>query len=172
VAVLIVEDGSGISNANSYLSVADADDYHDLHGAPAAWTAAVTADKEAALRLATQYIDGVYGSVWQGRRELETQALDWPRCQVWDYDGFPVSFTIVPQQVKDACAYLALKQISGDTLLPDDASASNVTSEAIQLGALSISQSFSGTKTTTKYYRLVEKILAELTTGTGRIYRS
>lgn len=170
-ATFVVESGNGDATANSYLSVEDADTYHDNHGAPAAWTAATTPQKEAALRIATQYLDAVYVTVWQGQRINETMALDWPRWQVWDADGFPVNYSAVPQQIKDATAYLALKSLAGE-LLPDSEAASNVTSESLTLGALAISTSYSGTKTGAKYFKLVEKIIAELTTGTGRIYRA
>ena len=171
-ATFVVENGSGLSNANSYVSVADATQYHENHGTPTAWTNASTAAKEDALRQATQYLDAVYGTVWDGTRINETMALDWPRYGAVDSDGFWLVATAVPQQVKDACAYLALKQIGGDTLLPDDAAASNVEAESLTLGALSISTSYSGQKNTAKYYKLVEKLIGSLTTGTGRVYRA
>lgn len=54
---LIVEDGTGLADAESYLSVADADTYHADRNNEA-WQDYSTAEKEAALRKATQYITG------------------------------------------------------------------------------------------------------------------
>lgn len=53
--MLIVENGSGVPNANSYLSVADADAYAALYGNPAAW---VDAQAVAILTLGVQPLDG------------------------------------------------------------------------------------------------------------------
>jgi len=56
---LIVEDNTGLANAESYISVADADVYLANMGRTS-WAAATTAAKEIALRKATQYIDTAY----------------------------------------------------------------------------------------------------------------
>jgi len=53
--MLIVENGSGVANANSYLSVADADAYSLLYGSPAAWE---DAKASAILTLGVQPLDG------------------------------------------------------------------------------------------------------------------
>lgn len=168
----VVETGSGLSTANSYLSVADADSYHTDHGAPAAWTAATTAAKQSALQLATQYIDAMYGERWLGERINETMALDWPRYNVIDRDGYTVASTAVPAQVEQATAILALNVVNGDTLIPDMAAGANVVSEAVSVGSISSSKTYAGYKTAGKLYPLVAKILAPLTGGSGKLYRA
>ena len=76
---LIVEDGTGRADAESYASVSVADAYHTARG-NTAWAAlATTALKEAALRKATDYLGQTYGLRWKGYRMTTTQALDWPR---------------------------------------------------------------------------------------------
>ena len=55
---LVVEDGTGKTDADSYLSLVDADAYNLAHSASTDWNGAVEAVKEKALRLATQYLDG------------------------------------------------------------------------------------------------------------------
>ena len=64
---LIVEDGTGVSGAESYISVVDADDYHTNHG-NTSWGSADTTAKEIALRKASEYLDGKYGKRWLGIR--------------------------------------------------------------------------------------------------------
>ena len=49
-AAFIVETGSGATDANSYATVAFADDYHRSYGDPVAWRGATTDAKENALR--------------------------------------------------------------------------------------------------------------------------
>ena len=51
---LVIEDGTGKSNAESYISVADADTYHSNRG-NTDWAALTTAEKERLLRIATDY---------------------------------------------------------------------------------------------------------------------
>ena len=121
---LIVEDGTGLAGAESYVSVADADTYHDKRG-NTAWVTLTTAQKERLLRIATDYMVAVYRLRWDGYRYTTTQSLDWPRIYVpvrdiLSVNAYPeyVDFDVVPQQVKDACAELAYKANS-ETLLAD-----------------------------------------------------
>lgn len=104
---LIVEDGSGRADAESYLSVAEADAYFAERGGPAAWTGAATADKEAALRYAARWLDGRYR--WRGAIFDAEQGLGWPRTGARDDDGRTLAG--VPQRLKDAAAELALAHL-------------------------------------------------------------
>lgn len=114
---LIVEDGTGLSTAESYISVADASTYFSNRGI-ATW-AALASDsvREAYLRQATDYMVAVYRDLWEGARYTEDQALDWPREGVVR-DSWAVGYDEVPVEVQRACAELALKVASGD-LMPD-----------------------------------------------------
>lgn len=121
---LIVEDGTGKADAESYISVIDADTYHSNRG-NADWASLSTAEKEQLLRAATDYMVAVYRLRWDGYRYINTQALDWPRIYVpmrdiCSVNAFPqyVDFDIVPVQVKNACAEFAFKANS-ETLLAD-----------------------------------------------------
>ncbi len=73
---LIVEDGTGRPDSDSYVSINDADAYHAQFG-NAAWALASPTEKESALRRATQYIDTSY--TFRGERLTDEQALAWPR---------------------------------------------------------------------------------------------
>ena len=112
---LIVEDGSIVTGAESYISVADASTYHTARG-NTAWAALTTdALREAALRRATDYMRQAYRSRWQGYKVNEDQALDWPRYDVV-VEGYAIDDEIVPTEIKNACAELALKAATADLL--------------------------------------------------------
>ena len=112
---LICEDGSGKSDSESYISVADASTYHTARG-NTAWAALTTdALREAALRRATDYMRQAYRSRWQGYKVNEDQALDWPRYDVV-VEGYAIDDEIVPTEIKNACAELALKAATADLL--------------------------------------------------------
>ena len=112
---IIVEDGTGLANAESYVSVVDANTYHSKIGNDT-WTDLDTSVKEQLLRKATDYMVAQYRLQYAGYRRYSTQSLDWPRLYVPLIDSlsanvFPqyVDFDIVPVTVKNACAELALK---------------------------------------------------------------
>lgn len=110
---LVPETGAGLANADSYISVEDATARHANLGNTAWAAAASDTVREQALRLATIFMEQVYRSRWAGRRISATQALSWPRYDVC-IDGYSVDSDIVPAEIANACADLALKALSGD----------------------------------------------------------
>lgn len=110
---IVVENGSGLANANSYLSVSDADTYW-ANRANSTWAAYTTDQKAAALIMATQYLDANYK--WRGGLATSTQALGWPRDLEFDNEGRTI--TGVPQKVKHATAEMAIVAAANGSLLP------------------------------------------------------
>ena len=92
---------------DSYLSVADADTYWSDRN-NSTWSAASEAEKEAALREATQYLDANY--TWTGVLSVSDQVLDWPRFGAYDDEGRELSD--IPTKVGQSCAELALAALS------------------------------------------------------------
>lgn len=154
---LVVEDGTGLSTAESYISVTDADTYFTARGVTA-WTGSTTV-KEQALRKATDYLLQRYRSRWQGVRMLSTQALDWPRANVC-VDGYYVASDAVPVPVERACAELALKTLSDD-LSPDLDRGGEVASESV--GPVAVSY-FAGADPR-KVFTAIDDMLAPFLTG-------
>ena len=110
---LIVEDGTGLSTAESYCSVAAMDARMSGFGNET-WATLTTAEREEALRRATVYMEQAYRERWKGYRQTATQALSWPRNSVV-VDGFiSIASNVVPAEVRNACADLALKAAAGD----------------------------------------------------------
>ena len=121
---LNTETGNASANSESLCSVSFADTYHALRGADP-WATLPTAEKEQALRRASDHFEAMYASRWAGRRVNETQALSWPRYQVPRKDTgggrlYPAFYPSdsVPLQVQNAFAELALKAAGGE-LAPD-----------------------------------------------------
>lgn len=115
---LIVEDGTGKSDAQSYASVADADSYLGGRGYTV-WAPVTNLEKEACLIRATDFM---LSFVWKGLRKTNTQALDWPRVEVVAF-GLDVESTVVPLPIKQACIELAFRAAYGPLatdIIPDD----------------------------------------------------
>lgn len=102
---LIVEDGTGKSTADAYVSTANAATYHTDRN-NAAWSSLSTAAKEAAIRYATAALDGMYA--WTGTVISSTQALGWPRSGADDDEGRTIDSDVVPTRVVAATCELAL----------------------------------------------------------------
>lgn len=106
---LTVEDGTGITDAESYVSVAETDTYF-TNLSNANWTG-TDAVKEAALRKATEFLDATY--TWKGTIYSKEQSLGWPRTGVYDQEGRDLKES-VPLSLKRATFELALASLSAD----------------------------------------------------------
>lgn len=91
---LVVEDGSIVAGADSYVSLADARALAAKYGMS---LPADDTEAEAALRNGAGYV-GLQESAMCGRRVSAVQSLSFPRTGIslW---GFPVSSTTIPEQV-------------------------------------------------------------------------
>jgi len=159
---LIVEDGTGLSTAESYISEADATTYHAAYGASATWAAATADQREAALRVATRYLDLHYAGRWRGTRTNEDQALAWPRSGVYDDDSIEVDDDVIPANLERACAEVALRVLTGDDLLGVITETGDVTSESVTVGPISESKTYAGTKSHAYQYPMIESMVAGL----------
>lgn len=167
---LVTEDGTGLANAESLVSVAEVTAYVAAFAGPLAslWTGD-TAAKEARCRRATQYLVAEFGPRLKGRRKFDTQALPYPRIDVYDRDDFLVPDDSVPIQVKHACAELAIR--AGDTLMADQAQQGAVKQRYVRVGPVAKSVEYSGGTELSKSYSIVEKILKPLLKGGNGIER-
>lgn len=95
---LVVEDGSVVTGANSYVSQAYADAYFEIDSNFAAtWDALSDADKELRLRWATRIADQKI--TWKGTKTTETSPLRWPRTGTYDRDGNVIEYNEMPEQL-------------------------------------------------------------------------
>ncbi len=105
---LIVEDGSIVPNADSYISLADARTLAANYG----WELpAADPDAEIALRNGAGYI-GLQEAQLCGTRVSADQALSFPRQGITLY-GFPFAADAIPQQVKIAQVASAVEYGAG-----------------------------------------------------------
>lgn len=167
---IVVEDGTGLSNADSYVSVADADVYLAIHHSASTWTALSSGDKETALKKATRYLDNIYGDRWTGRRIEQTMSLDWPRFNSYDEDGWLLDTDIVPQRIKDATVELALRSVSNE-LITDLSTPGTIKREKSKVGPLEEEIEYAGGRGQQRKYPEVEAILRPLLQSTDRAHR-
>lgn len=114
---LVVETGDGIPEANSYVSLAEAEQYFDLQNR-SFWSEMSDREHEAALTMATQYLDGRYQFSYVGMKASDVQGLHWPRIGARDPNGYKL--TGVPQAVKTATMETAAASVSGDLFVDEN----------------------------------------------------
>lgn len=99
-------------NANSYISISDADDYFSNHLYASNWDNASADNKASALIMSTRILDEKID--WIGFKNTKEQALAWGRSGVED-DGYSVDSTIVPEAIKNATAEFAKNLIADNS---------------------------------------------------------
>jgi len=140
---LIVEDGSGADDSESYVSVSDASNYATKWGYP--WAPTDTAAAEAALRRATSWIDAHYRIYFPGEKiNGRTQSLEWPRKDAYDASGDAIDSTSVPIEIQRATAEAAVVELQQPNALSPVVTSGRVIKSATVSGAVSVTYSDEG----------------------------
>jgi hypothetical protein len=121
---IVVEDGTIVAGANSYLSVAEADAILEVDFRQwKVWDAQDADMKVQLLLMATRWLDENMewnGSVTQpadpdADPPVVAQPLDWPRKYMKDCAGNCLADSLIPDELKKATAYLAVWLFSNDS---------------------------------------------------------
>ena len=110
---LIVEDGSGLPNANSYCDLDYAIEYCTMKGYTS-WQSLSENEQKIFIIRGTEFVDNFYN--WKGIRSKGSQSLAFPRFDLFDDDRYEING--IPEKLKKACLEAAfLNSTSGsDTL--------------------------------------------------------
>lgn len=139
---LIVETGEGLEDADSYVSLADANTYATNRGLtfPVSGSAEIIAAAEGALRRATTWIDGTYRVQFPGQRRYgRDQALEWPRLDA--YDSFIPSTLLpedeLPRELVQATIEAAVRELANPGSLNPDVVAGKV-QKSVKVGDVAV----------------------------------
>lgn len=122
-------DTAGANNANTYVSLTDANTYFAERPFSTAWTSQLDDDVKArALIAATRRVDQM---IFEGYKTTDTQRLQWPRDVVEDPDreGWVLDNATIPRRVKNAVCEIALTYLAATS----DPSAVNALSQFAEL---------------------------------------
>jgi len=165
---LVVEDGTGKTDAESYDTTAAVTTYHQSIGTAAAdWEDLDEEVKEQKARKTTNWMDNTFRRRWKGIRKTKAQAKDWPRYNVQDEDGYYVASDSVPVQVRTAfwmlCPYI-------DTIREGIISPDKIKSERSKFGPMEEAVEYFGKKSQGgKLFPEVARVLGDVLTLAGRI---
>ncbi len=163
---LTVETGTGLPNADSYITLADARIYAANYGLT---LPANDAEAEIALRQGCQYIELQEGR-YSGSRVSTSQALAWPRADASNSVGVDYPDNAVPIQLGRAQVAAAAEFAKGtDVRATDDGK--SVASEAVT-GAVAVSYFNNGkTGETVLITRALDELRILLVNGGGYSFR-
>jgi len=158
---VIVENGSGLSNSTTYVSVQEFRDYWTQRGID--YSSTLYADSTIGIWLneATDYADQYY--CYNGIKRIKTeatQALEVPRDSWYDKDGYSLDVT-VPDGLKNAIYTLSSERKGVDSNTISETGIANK-----KIGPVSVSYT-NGGETKTKYIKANNymKGLLEKTSG-------
>lgn len=123
---LTVEDGTGVSGADSYAAAATISAYwaNRPHDPISAVVAAASADDlDGAAREAATYMDATWGMYYRGSRRGYVQGLMFPRSGAYDDEGYPLPD--LPPEIVQANCELAGRAVSA-RLASDEAKGGKV----------------------------------------------
>jgi hypothetical protein len=149
--MLIVEDGSGVANANSYVSVAE----YRAYATPRGVSLPVSdSEVETQLILAMDYLEV---QCWRGIPSYDGQSLALPRDEVY-IGGSLIANDVIPGKIKFAQMQLALQVNNGVDLMPTVVGGSaSVVREKV--GPLETEYATSLTVGTQPYFRSINALL-------------
>jgi len=108
---LIIETGTGVANANSYVTVTEYRAYATPRGIVLPVTDAAC---ETQLILAMDYLES---QSWAGMPTYDTQPLAWPRDEIY-ISGMLIASDVIPGKIKFAQMQLAIQVNAGVDLMP------------------------------------------------------
>jgi len=107
------------ADATAYIDVAFADQYHENLGNDL-WATLTEDEKKVNINRATAYVDQRFGLRFKGRKTSKIQALEWPRINAFDEDGFSLAGEDdIPRQLEKAVAEYAIRAYQQKVLAPD-----------------------------------------------------
>ena len=170
---LIVEDGTGRSDADSLVSVAEADAYLSGRGVtPSSWSSANEATKEQWLRRGSQNLTTMTTGKWKGEKLDADQAFPVPRVGLTDEDDYRVDSNEVPVRSKHAAIELAAMEAGGTELYAQDGADGGISAKTIKAGSVTIAKQYSGSQSARVATERVWDLLRPYLVPDSRIYRA
>lgn len=167
-----VEDGTGLADANAYITATEMREYFNDRGVTFSET-----DDELQLKIveATDYVEIRFYNTFRGSAEFpETQALSFPRTGVYGKNG--IELATIPTVLKNAVAEYAQRALTAP-LLSDPTLSASVRRTRDKVGPLETEVEYiGGFVPTINTYTKPDLMMRELVSGgsspfSGRAYR-
>jgi hypothetical protein len=136
----------GAANANSFLTLAEFNAYLTERLFTEVASAATDAKKEASLIMSTRLVGRWF--IWNGQASYEIQALPFPRIGLLSSVGFLIPSDVIPRELKEATAELAIVLLNAGTSDPtqssDTAGISKLKASSIEITFKDVQETLAG----------------------------
>lgn len=114
----LVEDGSVVASATSYMTIAEMKQYWDNYGYD--YSSLESTDIKELLNKSSKIIDQQYGDQFTGYRQTEEQVFQWPRSSAYyvDEPQYSIDESYIPPELKNGVAEMAYAINGGATMQP------------------------------------------------------
>lgn len=138
--MLIVEDGTGKADAESYAAIETISAYAVARGLTFVITGGTNvADAEAAARRGTVWLDATFRARFPGRKANgRQQALEWPRVGACDASGEAIASDEVPVEIINALCEAAIREKAAPGSLSPDVTPGGVAKRERIEGAVEV----------------------------------
>ena len=102
---IVIVATAGSKDANSFVTLAEANTYHEGHSQGSIWADATEDKRNRALVTATRQINVWFD--WDGEVTYAEQALLWPRTGAVGLNGYALDSKTIPFAIKNATSELA-----------------------------------------------------------------
>jgi hypothetical protein len=151
---IIIEDGSIVTGANSYVSEADLTAYATARGVT------LSGSTEQLLIQAMDYIES---QQFLGKKLTQAQPLQWPRSGVY-IDGYSVSSSTIPNELKTALMATAVSVDEGNSPL-------SISEQAVKREKVDVIEvEYQDGSSATTYDPRITASLKKLTIGGGSMF--
>ena len=147
----VVEDGTGLENANSYISIDEFKDYWTDRNVD--YSTKTDTEIQASLIKATQYIDNNY--VFIGYKNNYNQGLEFPRYNALDRNGYLV--VDIPKCLKYAICEASAININGADLFAS--SEDGITEKTENVGPVETTYKYKNKSTGMIVYQVITRLL-------------
>lgn len=163
--IIIVEDGTVVEDANSYVDYDFVEKYHKLMGNSAWLNPELTRDeKQCAIIRATKALDGLYNGKWLGVQvKPGEQSLQFPRSGI-SIDEVFLPSDVIPKPVKFAVCEFALKELQNPNgILADQERGGDIR----RVKADTVEVEYQRTASSNTSYKMVDGLIAAYVSGTS-----
>lgn len=159
-----VEDGTGRSDATSYVTVDGMKQYWYNIGYE--YTDLLDNDIKRLLNKSTMYIDNNYRRGFPGHRQTDTQTLEWPRIGAYYVDYFPIPEDSIPVEVENAVCEMAYLYHTDQGPSSVISKSGKVVAESSQVDVIKESTKYdAGSILYQDIYAIVDEALGRITGG-------
>jgi hypothetical protein len=128
---LVIEDGSNVADANSYMTATEIIAYAEMRGVTLVPGSPIDENKVAIMAINAMDYLNLFRHRWKGRKTYGDQRLDWPRQCVYTDDIIAIPSDTIPNDIKDAQCQLCIEISKGIILLPSNGNDAFITHEKI-----------------------------------------